>query len=206
MTAPRGLSGATFAGVPPGVARRIDDLDRVVDEVFDRWRGHPMADRLFYGASALGDHGLLWLMLCAARGMRSERDLRFALRAAVAVGIESAVVNVGIKALFQRRRPESAGQRPLPLRLPRTSSFPSGHATSAFCAAGLLSEEDPLRPLYYAAALIVAWSRVYVRIHHASDVIGGMAIGVAFGRLGRRLAPLSSPRRGVAESQTASAG
>jgi undecaprenyl-diphosphatase len=178
---------------PRGAARRIDDFDRAVDQAFDRLRGNPVADRLFYGASALGDHGLLWLLLCAARGVRSERDLRFALRAAVGVGAESAIVNVGIKSLFERRRPVHEAPRPLPLRLPRTSSFPSGHATSAFCAAVLLSEEDPLRPLYYAAALIVAWSRVYVRIHHASDVLGGMAIGVALGRLGRRLAPLSPP-------------
>jgi undecaprenyl-diphosphatase len=177
------------------VTRRIEDFDRAVDKAFDHWRGHPMADRLFYGASALGDHGLLWLLLCAARAVRSERDLRFALRAAVGVGVESAIVNVGVKSLFERRRPVHDAQRPLPLRLPRTSSFPSGHATSAFCAAVLLSEEDPLRPLYYATALIVAWSRVYVRIHHASDVLGGMAIGVALGRLGRRLGPLPPPRR-----------
>jgi len=44
--------------------------------------------------------------------------------------------------------------------------------------------------VYYAVALVVAWSRVHVRVHHASDVVGGMVIGVALGEVAKRLAPL----------------
>jgi undecaprenyl-diphosphatase len=124
------------------------------------------------------------------RGLRSDHDWHAAVRVGAGVGIESAIVNLGIKSFFRRQRPLFEGQRPLKLRQPRTSSFPSGHATSAFSAAGLLSDDDDLWPLYYAIALIVAWSRVYVRIHHASDVIAGMGIGVALGALGRRIKPL----------------
>ena len=47
--------------------------------------------------------------------------------------------------------------------------------------------------MYYALAAIVATSRVYVRIHHASDVVGGIPIGIVLGRLGRRLMPLPAP-------------
>lgn len=149
-----------------------------------------MADRLFYGASALGDHSLVWLLLAALRGLRSERDWLAALRAGAGIGLESALVNLGIKSLFRRGRPPSEAARPFPLRQPLTSAFPSGHATSAFCAAGLLSEDDRLWPLYYALAAAVALSRIHVRIHHASDVAGGIAVGVVLGRLGRRLMPL----------------
>jgi undecaprenyl-diphosphatase len=78
--------------------------------------------------------------------------------------------------------------------VPRTSSFPSGHATSAFCAAALLSDGDPTwAPLYYTLAVIVAWSRVHVKIHHASDVVAGIAIGVALGELSRHITPLPKP-------------
>ena len=45
-------------------------------------------DRLFYGASALGDHGLIWLILGALRGLQSERDWDATVRAAVGVGAE----------------------------------------------------------------------------------------------------------------------
>jgi undecaprenyl-diphosphatase len=180
----------------------VHHFDRVVDEFFERHlRGQPIADRVFYGASALGDHGVLWLMLAAIRGLRSGDGWRAAVRAAAGVGIESALVNGPLKWLVRRQRPPPPGTRPLPLRTPRTSSFPSGHATSAFCAAALLSDGDPSwRPVYYTLALVVAWSRVHVRIHHASDVMAGMAVGALLGEIVKRVAPLERPPRGPAES------
>lgn len=177
--------------------RHVADLDARVDRAFDRLRGNPVADRLFYGASAMGDHSMIWVMFGALRGLRSEHDFSAAVRVGVGVFAESALVNVGIKSLFRRTRPPWEVQRPLPLRRPRTSSFPSGHATAAFTAAALLADDDPLWPVYYAAAVVVSASRVYVRIHHASDVLGGVAIGVVLGRVGRRLAPLPARPTGV---------
>jgi membrane-associated phospholipid phosphatase len=169
----------------------VADFDRQAEAALDHLRGNPMADRIFYGASGVFDHSVGWLILGALRGLRSEHDWRAAVRVGAGVFIESGLVNVGIKSLFRRSRPAWDVHRPLPLRRPRTSSFPSGHATAAFTAAALLSDDDPLWPLYYALAVIVATSRVYVRIHHASDVLGGVAIGAVLGQVGRRLAPLS---------------
>jgi undecaprenyl-diphosphatase len=111
----------------------------------------------------------------------------------VATGIESIVVNAGIKSLFGRKRPVSDIQHPYPFRQPITSSFPSGHATAAFCAATLLSEGDNLAPVYFALAAVVAASRIHTRIHHASDVVGGIVVGLLLGQLARRLAPLEKP-------------
>lgn len=179
---------------PPEVEARVAAFDNAVDRaVFDRMRGRPWADRLFYAASELGDHGLIWLLFGAARGLRSEHDWHAAVRLGIGVGLESLLVNVGIKSLFRRDRPIFDGIRPYRLRRPRTSSFPSGHATSAFTAAALLSDRDRLAPLYYAVAVVVAASRVHVRIHHASDVVAGIAVGAALGAIGRRLFPLPYP-------------
>jgi len=175
-------------------ARRIRRFDEVVDGAFERLRGHPPVDRLFYGASELGDHGMIWVMLGALRGLRGDHHWRPAVRVGLGVGIESIVVNAGIKSLFRRRRPVVDTPRPYPLRVPLTSSFPSGHATSAFCAATLLADGDPhLAPLYFGVATIVALSRIHVRIHHASDVAGGVAVGLVLGQLGKRIAPLEPP-------------
>jgi len=193
--------------LPRGTRRRIAAFDEAVDRAFDHLRGNPVADRVFYSASALGDHSLVWLMLGAVRGLRSEHDWKAAVRVGVMLGAESALVNVGIKSLFRRTRPPWQDTGPLKLRKPLTSSFPSGHATSAFCAAGLLSDDDPLWPAYYALAAVVAASRVYVRVHHASDVIGGVPIGIALGRAGRRLLPLTErPPRPAKRSGIARAG
>jgi undecaprenyl-diphosphatase len=176
---------------PATLSERVEAFDQVVDGFFDRHlRGRPAADRVFYAASALGDHGLLWLILATLRGLRSGEDWPAAVRAAAGVGIESVLVNGPVKLVFRRARPIHVEDRPLPLRIPRTSSFPSGHATSAFCAASLLSEGDPWWPFYYAVAVVVAWSRVHVKIHHPSDVVAGMGIGAVLGHLGRRVSPL----------------
>jgi undecaprenyl-diphosphatase len=105
------------------------------------------------------------------------------------------VVNGPVKWMFRRSRPTHDAARPLHLRTPRTSSFPSGHATAAFFGATLLGDGDPLAPLYYAIAVVVATSRLHVRIHHASDVVGGAVIGLALGVLVRHLVPLEQMER-----------
>ena len=53
----------------------------------------------------------------------------------------------------------------------------------------MLAQGDPLWPLYYGLAAVVASSRVYVKVHHASDVLAGAALGIGLGALGRRLWP-----------------
>ena len=172
----------------PLVARFDDAVDRALDRV----RGNPVADRLFYGLSEAANFSLLWYGVALARAAISPRYRRDIARLAVCIGIESLVVNQGLKRLFRRGRPERAGHvDPHPLRQPSTSSFPSGHASSAVFAAGLLSDTDPRRRwLWYGLAGLVSASRPYVRIHHASDVLGGAAVGWALGRIARRLWPL----------------
>jgi undecaprenyl-diphosphatase len=102
-------------------------------------------------------------------------------------------VNGGIKSLFRRTRPtwaeEDRGARPHHLRTPMSSSFPSGHASSAFTAAVVLSQGSPLWPVYFGTAAVVASSRMYVKIHHASDVVAGAALGLVLGTAVRRLWP-----------------
>ena len=169
----------------------VNGLDARVEKIFGPLRGNRAADRVFYTATALGDFGLLWLALGLVRIYRGHPgDTRAGLRAIIATGIESVLVNIGVKSLFKRRRPRPMEAHPLPFRQPITSSFPSGHATAAFCAATLLSEGEERVPVYYALATVVALSRVYTKIHHASDVAGGIAIGLVLGRIGRRVVPL----------------
>ena len=186
--------------VPPAFALPEDgwiaDFDQVVDRWFGRWlRGRPGPDAVFYAASAVGDHGLLWLAVAGLQAARRHDGnwRRRLVRTAAGLGVESALVNGPVKWMFRRRRPVHEGPRALYLRQPRTSSFPSGHATAAFFAAALLRDDDPWWPLYYGLAVIVAASRVHVRIHHASDVVGGALLGAVLGELTRQMVPVPPP-------------
>lgn len=179
----------------------FEPFDGAVDDWFDRHLRHKRpVDVLMYGASAVGDHGILWISLGALQAVRRRKDWeRPLLRAVLGLAVESAFVNGPVKMMFRRTRPVHHGPRPLKLRTPRTSSFPSGHATAAFFGAALLRDEDTIWPLYYVLAVIVAASRIHVRIHHASDVIGGAITGILLGELARKLVPLSPTPVGLGE-------
>jgi membrane-associated phospholipid phosphatase len=174
----------------PGPVTRWDGA---VDGWFEaHLRGKRAVDLLMYGASAAGDHSVVWLALAGWEGWRAGQGWRALGRAGAALGAESVLVNGLVKLVFRRRRPESAGPRPLPLRVPRTSSFPSGHASAAFFAAALLRDGAPC-PLVYLAAVAVASSRVHVGMHHASDVLAGAAVGAALGEITRHMFPILPP-------------
>jgi undecaprenyl-diphosphatase len=179
------------------VPAAVEPFDSAVDQWFEEHLRHRSGwDLVMYSASAVGDHGIVWLGLAGLQAYRRKQAGRAwrrpFLRVAIGLGAESVLVNGPVKLMFRRTRPVHAGPRPLHLRQPRTSSFPSGHAAAAFFGAALLRDEDPVWPLYYVLAVIVAASRVHVRIHHASDVIGGVITGVALGELVRRLAPIDA--------------
>jgi undecaprenyl-diphosphatase len=171
-------------------------VDRVTqfDEAVDKWAEEfrtPRLDPLFYGLSSAADHGLLWLSIGALRAARAGDPL-IALRLGAVMGAESALTNGPIKQCFRRVRPvleEIEEKLPYGMHRPITSSFPSGHAASAFTAATVLAG-GAATPLLYVVASMVAASRVYVRMHHASDVIAGAAVGLAMGAVARKVIPL----------------
>lgn len=185
---------ADVAPSPADAFAPVAAFDAAVDGAFDHLRGHPVVDRVMYGASALGDFSLIWALLGAAKSLRSERDEQAFLRLIVCLSLESLLVNQGIKRLFRRTRPAPAGERPHHLRTPLTTSFPSGHASSGAFAAILLSDGSKVPIAWWAVALVVAGSRVHVRIHHASDIVAGAALGTVLGLIARRLWRLP-PRR-----------
>jgi undecaprenyl-diphosphatase len=85
--------------------------------------------------------------------------------------------NQALKVVVRRKRPEDQ-RAPTPSAL----SFPSAHATTSFCAArsyGRLGA--PVVPLYGLAAALAA-SRLYLRVHHPTDVLAGIALGTAMAR------------------------
>ena len=158
-------------------------FDAAVDRALDRVRT-PQVDAVLYRLSSAADHSLLWHFCGAATALARGDDTQWAARYAAAIGAESLLTNGVIKTVFRRVRPADYAELEWHYGMyrPITSSFPSGHATAAFCAATLLGGGP-----WYALAGAVAATRVYVRLHHASDVAAGAALGLALGVAFRRV-------------------
>ena len=104
------------------------------------------------------------------------------------LGVAVLVANAGSHVLVQvlkravaRARPCDAMGRPLALvELPDPHSFPSGHAAAATAVAITIVLAHPLAaPIALPLAGVVAHSRVALRVHHVSDVVAGVVLGLA---------------------------
>lgn len=176
---------------PQAGQARFGPLVEAFDEAADRWlerfRGQPLLDRVMTLATDAGEFSAIWHVSSIVRGVaRGRPDQVVAL--AVAIGAESLLVNQGLKRIFRRARPTESGDQRFEIRTPLTSSFPSGHASAAAFAAVCLIGWDGRRwaVLWAPMAATVAISRPYVRIHHASDIVGGVVAGATMGFVARR--------------------
>lgn len=176
-----------------GFLATVASFDAAVDRLFEPLRGRAEVDAVAKAITAVGDHGWLWTGVAAWRGRRSGPARRKAVRALGVAGISSSLVNAGIKQVVGRQRPDTSDLRisnaGVPVRAPKTSSFPSGHTLAAFCSAAVLSRPGDRtgNALLYTAAGLIGVSRIHLRAHHASDVAGGIVIGTALGLVVRRL-------------------
>ena len=158
-------------------------FDRATDRVLEPLRANRVSNRVFGLASHVGDFSVVWHAIGLVRAIGSLDRLQQAVALSVALGVESLVVNQGVKRIFRRERPTVSGDDRFAVRTPSTSSFPSGHASSATFAAMLLTSFTgfPIAFAWIAIASTVALSRVVVRIHHPSDIIGGIVTGAILG-------------------------
>jgi membrane-associated phospholipid phosphatase len=176
----------------------VSTIDEAVDAAFEPLRGHPGIDRAAAVVSNLADYGYVWVLLAGLRARRRGPDRRRAIVGLAAAGFSSLLVSRVVKAAVERQRPEDHLE--VGVRTPTSSSFPSGHTLAAFCTAFVLGDSQTGTAANVGFATAVAISRIHLRAHHPTDVIGGAAIGSVLG-LGLRpivdvVTPGSGGRRG----------
>ena len=115
---------------------------------------------------------------------------------AVALSGTNLVVEV-LKRAVGRARPDGERRR-------SNSSFPSSHAANAFALAWILGARWRRGiPVFFALALLIAFSRIYLNRHFLSDVVAGALIGLLCVWLTARWLPL---RRRAARAATETPG
>ena len=143
-----------------------------------------IADLILRRLSNSANRSLLWLSIAGVMAVLGRsRTRRAAFRGVVSIAITSTLVNLPLKYLARRERPATRRtDRPLPISLPGSFSFPSGHSASAFAfATGVAMENPQLLLAILPLAAGVAYSRVHLRVHYPSDVLAGAAIGTVMG-------------------------
>ena len=148
--------------------------------------------------STAANYSRIWLAIAALLALVGGRTgRRAAFTGAASIGVTSAAVNLGLKGVG-RRRPDREGHgvpEERHVRMPTSTSFPSGHSAAGFAFANAVSAELPLLALpLRLLALLVAYSRVHTGVHYPSDAIAGGIVGGVIGqtvasRAFRRWAP-----------------
>jgi undecaprenyl-diphosphatase len=171
---------------PPGLREQLDGLDRAVFRAIAA-TPTPSLDRAFGALSQAANHSKLWMATAALLAASGASGRRAATDGLVAVAATSAVINLGLKPLGGRRRPNRAGDRVPATRqveMPESTSFPSGHAGSAFAFASAVAKSwTPAAGPLQALATLVAYSRVHTGVHYPGDVIVGSTVGSVVGPL-----------------------
>ncbi len=157
----------------------MSTIDDAVDAAFEPLRGRAGIDRAAAVVSNLADYGLIWVLLAGIKARRRGPDRRRAVVALGVAGFSSLIASRVVKAAVERQRPE--GHLDAAVRTPTSSSFPSGHTLAAYCTAFILGDSDAQTAANVGFASAVAASRVHLRAHHPTDVIGGAVIGTVLG-------------------------
>jgi undecaprenyl-diphosphatase len=161
--------------------REMGEMDKAVYQAIAETPS-PQLDGAFRRLSTAANYSRLWLAIAAAMSLLGGGPgRRAAFDGLLAIGTTSAAVNLGIKPLARRRRPARAEPAPFGDRyvpMPTSTSFPSGHAASAFAFAYAVARDLPrLAVPIGLLAGAVAHSRVHTGVHYPSDVVLGSILG-----------------------------
>lgn len=144
----------------------------------------PVLDRIMILATAAGDNGLIWILL-SLLFLINKKTRHIGITVLIAL-ILSTVLGEGlVKNIIQRPRPYA--EFPwvhLLIGESSTYSFPSGHTTSSFAVAYVLSRYfKRFSPVIWITAILIAFSRLYLFMHYPSDLAAGVILGLICGKI-----------------------
>jgi len=182
------LVSGSVAPIRQKAGRILTDLSRLDHAVYEAVASTetPALDEPLRRLSNAANRSAIWVAIAAAVALLGgRRGRRAAAAGLISIGVSSALVNVGLKSIASRRRPDRSAARVLDERhvaMPESTSFPSGHSASGFAFATAVGRDLPWLafPLRLLAAA-VAYSRVHTGVHYPGDAVAGSLVGGATG-------------------------
>ena len=138
--------------------------------------------------SLIDAHGEVWILAAVVLMCRSKYRGTGA-RLAVALLTGYVICNLILKPCVARMRPFEINEAVnLIIARPADFSFPSGHTVSSFAAVPVLWKANKkLGAASLVLAVLIAFSRLYLYVHHPSDIAAGVLLGFAIGYFTSRI-------------------
>ncbi len=156
-----------------------------------------VTDALFPVITYFGEAGLFWIVLSLALlFFKKTRKCAVCALAAIALGFLAG--ELGLKNIVCRPRPYQAFPQELHLLIPAPGgySFPSGHTTSSFAVATVyFCHSKKWGSAAFVLAALIGFSRIFLFVHWPTDVLAGMAFGIAAALLTVWLIPKIEQKR-----------
>ncbi len=143
----------------------------------------PTLDRMMSRLSKAANYSRISIGAAIVLALAGGADgRRAAVRGLASVAVTATIVNVALKPLLRRRRPDrvvASVPQARHVPMPASRSFPSGHSAAAFAFAIGAGGALPWTALPLTGlATLVAYSRVHTGVHYPGDVIAGAVCGV----------------------------
>lgn len=159
---------------------KLKNVDFIGTQLINGLAGSvPFLDALMIGISAAGIPLLVFAVICHWWVKTDRQNTRHVAVSAGLAFFLGLAFNQIILLFVDRARPYVAEVSTLLTAPSLDPSFPSDHATAAFAIVMTFAFSGmPRRAFWFGvAALVVAFSRVYIGTHYVSDVVGGMVTG-----------------------------
>ena len=164
-------------------------VDRL-DDTIHTWFGHerqPATTLLLTTATNIGSSLGLGTLVALSMALLMTHRQRGSAVFLIVTSSAGALLNLGLKAIFARTRPDLT----VALVSAHSYSFPSGHAMGSFVTFGALAyialrqhwtwgARSASLALALTIVVLVGVSRVYLGVHWASDIAGGWSAGAVW--------------------------
>ncbi len=159
-------------------------LDKGITDAIHFGLQNRVFDAIMPTITKLGDGGAIWIIFSIIL-MCTKKYRKVGITSLLAISIGAIFTEGVIKHLVERVRPIIAYPIDNPLiKLPTSSSFPSGHTASSVAVAYVLCTYIKRYRVYFISlAALIGFSRIYLYVHYFSDVMGGVVVGLMCGIL-----------------------
>ncbi len=163
---------------------------------------HRFLDAFMMTVTTLGDEGIIFIAI-ALVFLVTKRYRKIGFAMLISLGVMLVCNNLVLKEIFARERPfnlfatfpekysewnSELGKYVYPelvVKIPHSYSFPSGHTSSAFAAGiAVLCYNRKVGIPVTLFAFLMGFTRIYVGVHYATDVIAGAVVGVIYALIG----------------------